>query len=390
MASYISSNNNRFYVAVEQNYGAAASIASQNRFPAVKLSAKQQLQKAQRKDKTGGRTFVGLPAGIRKETSYQVSTYLTSWTNPSAEPAYGPLFHAALGGAAQLYAGGTVASVANGTQVTFAAAHGLSSGQAVTFQGEMRFVTAIANAQTVILNAPFSNTLGAGSTLGPTATYSPATALPSATLFDYWDPSTAVHRVLPGAAVDKMALKINGDFHEFAFSGPSADLLDSTSFTSGQGGLTQFPPEPSLVAFNYTIVPGHLGQVWLGATPTRFYTMTGASLALSNNLDVRNLEFGSDLPRAVVPGERDVSMDVTLYEQDDTGTQALYQAARQRSPISAMFQLGQQSGQMFGAYMSGVTPEVPQYDDGETRLQWKFQGSRAQGSLNDELYIAFG
>ena len=390
MANYISSNNNRFYVAQEANYGAAAAVASQNRFPAVKLSARQQLEKARRKDKTGTRTFVGLPAGLRKETSYQLSTYLTSWTNPSQAPAYDPLFYAALGGAVQLYHGGTVASVANGTQVHFAAPHGLSAGQAVTFDGEMRFVAAIADPQTVIINAPFSNTLNAGASLGPTATYSPGAALPSATLYDYWDPSTAVHRILPGAAVDQWSIKINGDFHEFNFSGPAADLLDSTSFTSGQAGLTQFPAEPAQLPFNYTIVPGHMGQVWMGATPNRFYTLTSATLGLSNNLDVRNLEFGSDLPRAVVPGERDVTLDVTLFEQDDATTQSLYQAARQRSPVSVMFQLGEQSGQMFGAYMSGVTPEVPQYDDGETRLQWKFQGSRAQGSVNDELFVAFG
>ena len=61
--SYISSNNNRFYVALEQSYGNAAAIAAGNRIPAVKLTAKQQTEKVQRKDKTGSRTFAGNPAG---------------------------------------------------------------------------------------------------------------------------------------------------------------------------------------------------------------------------------------------------------------------------------------------------------------------------------------
>ena len=389
MASYVSSNNNRFYVAPEQNYGAAATITSQNRFPAVKLSAKQQPQNVQRKDKTGGRTFVGLPVGIRKQTSYDLSTYLTSWSSPSQPPAYGPLFQAALGGAPQLFQGGSVAS-ANGTTVHFSVPHGLSVGQGVTFGGEIRFVAAIGDAQSILLNTPFSNTLTAGAAIGPTATYAPATILPSTTLFDYWDPSTAVHRVLPGAAVDKMQVKVNGDFHEFEFSGPSADMLDSTSFNSGQANLTQFPAEPALAPFDYTIIPGHLGQVWLGSSPNQFFTLTNANVALNNNLDVRNLEFGSDLPRAVVPGEREVTMDFSLYEQNDAATQGLYQAARQRSPITVMIQLGEQSQQLFGVYMSSVVPQVPQYDDSETRLQWKFQGSRAQGGLNDELFVSFG
>jgi hypothetical protein len=389
MASYISSNNNRFYVVAEQSYGAAAAITGQNRFPAVKLSVKQQAEKVQRKDKTGSRTFVGLPAGIRKQTSYEMSTYMTSWLNQSQEPGYGPMFRAALGSPAKFFAGGPVAS-ASGSTITFPAAHGLSVGQGLTFEGEMRFVAAIGDAQTILLNTTFSNTLSAGSVLGPSVTYSPATVLPSATLFDYWDPSTAVHRLLVGAAVDKMQIKVNGDFHEFGFSGPCADLLDSTSFSSGQAGLTQFPAEPALASFDYSIIPGHIGQVWLGNTPNRFYTLTSANIGLSNDLDVRNLEFGSDLPRAVVPGERDVSMDVTLYQQDDMATQSLYQAARQRSPVSVMIQLGQQPQQLFGVYMSSLVPEVPQYDDSETRLQWKFQGSRAQGSLDDELFVSFG
>jgi hypothetical protein len=48
--SYISSNDNRFYVALEQGYGNAAAAATSNRIPAVKLTTKQQTEKAQRKD----------------------------------------------------------------------------------------------------------------------------------------------------------------------------------------------------------------------------------------------------------------------------------------------------------------------------------------------------
>ena len=55
-----------------------------------------------------------------------------------------------------------------------------------------------------------------------------------------------------------------------------------------------------------------------------------------------------------------------------------------------MFQLGEATGQLFGAYMPAMIPEVPQYDDRETRLQWKFENDRAQGTADDELYVAFG
>ncbi len=84
------------------------------------------------------------------------------------------------------------------------------------------------------------------------------------------------------------------------------------------------------------------------------------------------------------------TLNFRLFEMADAQTAGLYQAARQRSPIGVMLQLGEQTGQLFGAYMPAMVPEVPEFDDGETRLQWKFQNSRAQGTVNDELYIAFG
>lgn len=79
MASYISSNANRFYAGLESAYGQTPAITAQNRFPAVKLTAKNQLETADRRDKTGSRTFVGLPTGLRRTTSFNVTTYMTSW-----------------------------------------------------------------------------------------------------------------------------------------------------------------------------------------------------------------------------------------------------------------------------------------------------------------------
>ena len=85
--SYILSNDNRFYVALEQSYGAAAAISAGNRIPAVKLTTKQQIEKVQRADKTGSRTFAGNPSGLRKQTSFGLKTYMANWADPSAAAA---------------------------------------------------------------------------------------------------------------------------------------------------------------------------------------------------------------------------------------------------------------------------------------------------------------
>jgi len=244
------------------------------------------------------------------------------------------------------------------------------------------------DATTVHLNAPFSVAPQVGATAGATVTYLPATELPSASIYDYWSPATAVQRVLVGAAVDQMEILVNGDYHETRFKGVAGDLLDSTTFSGGRG-LDSFPEEPAVGAFDYSIVPGNMGQVWLGSSPKRFCTLTGASVVVKNDLDVRSREFGCSLPKAVAPGQRTVAAAFDLYSKDDEATQALYQAARQESPITVMFQLGEAAGQLMGVYLKSVVPDVPEFDDSENRLQWRFKGGRAQGTGDDEIVVAF-
>ncbi len=390
MSVYISSNANRFYCAAEATYGQVSAITASNRFPALKLSAKQKLEVTTRRDKTGSRTFAGLPVGGRRQTTFAVKTNMTSWNPQASAPSYGPLFQATMGAAPLAFQGGTAASGSSATTLNFTAAHGLTAGQAVKYAAEIRFVAAVIDSTHVQLNAPFALTPAAGASIGSTVTYLPASELPSISLYDYWSPSTAVQRILCGVGIDQLQVRVNGDYHEFDFSGSAQELIDSSSFASGIGQLSSFPAEPALAAFDYSIVPGHLGQVWLDNTPDRFFTLTDALVTLSNGLKLRANEFGASVPKGISPGTRAVSVDLKLFGQDDAASGGLYQAAKQQSPIAVMFQLGQQSGQLFGVYLKSVVPEVPEYDDSQTRLQWHFRDSRAQGTVDDEIAIAFG
>src|SRR5580704_8192066 len=144
MSCYISSNANRLYTALESAYGQVPAITAANRISAVKLTAKQDLEKATRKDKTGSRTFPGFPASLRPITSFDLTTYMTSWDNPAAgPPSYGPLFQASLGATPLFYPGGTAGAGSTATALSFNAPHGLVPQQAVTHGGELRFVEAI-------------------------------------------------------------------------------------------------------------------------------------------------------------------------------------------------------------------------------------------------------
>lgn len=388
--AYISSSANRWYCATEAGYGQIPSITAANRIPAVKLTAQQQRANSERKDKTGSRTWGGLPTGVRLQTTFDLKSYMMDWQDQTTLPPHGPMIEASMGNSGVLWAGGTATTGGDASVIKFSSPHGLIPGQAITSNGEIRFVSAVADGSTVVVNAPFSMAPAESDSIGTTANYSLSRELPSISLFDYWDPSTAVQRVLTGSAVDRMTVNLNGDFHEFEFKGQAQDIVDSASFTSGQGSMTTFPPEPPVAPFTYSVVPGNLGQVWLGAVPNQFFTVSAASVEIRNNLETRANEFGSTLPRAIAPGMRDVMVNLELFSQDDSVTAALYQAARQQSPVSMMFQLGQTNGQLVGIYLQSLVPDVPVFDDSEARLTWKFSNNRAQGTIDDEIMVAFG
>ena len=144
MSCYISSNNERVYVALESAYGTVPAITGANRIPLVKLTAKQVPEQTARKDKTGSRTFVGLPNTIRKTTSFRTQHVDdgVDGSDRGAEPGSAVsggdgrdagVLHRRNGGDGD---GPDGDSVHGGARV--------EPGQAVTFSGEMRFVAAIA------------------------------------------------------------------------------------------------------------------------------------------------------------------------------------------------------------------------------------------------------
>jgi hypothetical protein len=390
MNNCVLSNQNRFYAKLEPAFGQVPAIAGADRLSAVELKIRQRDELRDRRDKTGSRTFVGVAPGGRKRTQFDLTTYLMAGTNPGAPPAAGALFQAALGAAPLVFGGGTAGAGSTTTQIVFGGPHGLVAGQAFGSNGELRFVAAVNSPTSVTVNAPFSAAPASGAALSGAVTYQPAANLPSVSIFDYWDPATVVQRILTGATCGVFRVKVNADFHEFEFSGEAQDVLDSASFATGQGGLGTFPAEPALSAFSALPVPGNLGQAWMGATASQFVTVTKATLELDNDLDMRAREFGSSVPLCSSAGTRKVTAEIRLYERDDAATKGLYQAARAQTPIAVMFQLGQSAGQLFGAYLKAVVPKVPEFDDGERELEWSFTDCRAQGVMDDEIFVAFG
>lgn len=390
MACYISSRNNRYYAAVESTYGTVAAVTAAQRFSGLWLDAVQEHEQPRRRDKTGTRTNQGVAGELRKKTRFSLKTYLYNRDSGSAAPRYGALIEGALGATPKTVAGGASIAGSNGLSLSFGGAHGLSFGDAITVGQDLRFIAAVQDAQTVVLSAPLTATAQAGDLAGATVTYSPAVQMKGVSLYDYWSPDTALQRLLRGAAVDVMEIKVNADFHEFTFAGQAADLVDNKSFASGMGGLAAFPAEPTLEPLSDGPVPGHLGQAWIGAVPDQMHTLADARIRVKNNIDFRSRDFGGLAPRCIVAGDREVTVDLELYSQDRTMFDDLYRAARDRAAIPLMIQMGETPGAMCAVYVPMLVPAVPELLDGEERLRWRLRGSAALGTEEDEIHVSFG
>jgi hypothetical protein len=389
MACYISSRNNRNYAALEASYGTVAAVTAAARFNAVYLRAAQTTERPVRRDKLGTRTYQGLSGALKRTTTFSLKTYLYAREAASDPPRYGALVEAALGASPRVHPGGVAISTANGTQLTFSAAHGLQAGDAVGINGDLRFVDTVESNTVVGLCAPLTAATSSGNVSGGAVAYSPAKEIASASIYDYWTPADAVQRILRGAAVDTMGLHLCSDFHELKFDGLAADVIDNKSFTSGQGGLESFPGEPTVETLTDSPVPGHLGQAWIGMGPGQLFTLSDAKVTVKNNVDFRRKDLGSLDPRCLVAGDREVSVDLELYGRNAQIYDELYQAARFRNPIPLLLQMGETAGAMCAIYLPSFIPAVPEFLGDEERMQWKLSGSVAIGTEEDEIHVAF-
>ena len=195
MANYISSNANRFYVGLETAYGQAAGITAANRFPAVQLSAHQVLEQTKRRDKTGSRTFIGSPKMARRNTAYEVRNLFDIVDRIGSA-----VRRTFISGSAWWGARGQYGALHPAGAPVYNTANNCPSWAYLWFssflQWRIRFAVAFPDVSTMTLNAAFSVTPIAGTVLAPAVTYSLANLLPSVTLYDYWDPITAVQRVI--------------------------------------------------------------------------------------------------------------------------------------------------------------------------------------------------
>lgn len=387
MGCYINSTNERLYGALETEFGTAVNLTAQDRLSFRSLKLKEETIRASRRDKTGSRTRFAPHPEIRTENTFDLVCYFPGRDPANPTDAMTNLVESALGGERRPAGGLTVsATSANPAGLTFAAPHGLATGQGLRFGGQLRFVRAVPDANSVLLSAPFDNGITAGSALGISATLFPGEKPRSITLGNYWTPNGSLDRILAGSVIDEMEIALNSDFHGVRFRGVTREVASASSFAAGSTGLSQFPAEPSADYQSFLLVPGHIGRLFLGGI--EFYLLS-LSLRLKNQVDARVREFGLNVAPCYSADLREVSVQFGLYASTKEAVLGLHAMARQRQETDLSIQLGNKAGQLVGIHIPKFIPEIPEITDAESRVVMSYPSSLAYGVVNDEISIAF-
>lgn len=387
MASeYIATHSNRVYLKSEVDYPELNEMSEAQLAPVTSLRVSAKRKQLFRQDKTGYRSETPVLGPQRELVEVSMQAYGTGWDGGSTKTAISPLLESGFAAATTVGTSYTVSAVSGGT-ITFDADTDLSVGSALVFGQEMRFVAAVAGPRDVTLNAPFTMEPSTGSALLGSAGLRAGDSVRPMSVLDTWNPTQAVQRFMSGVTADKLTIEINNDFLEVGMKGYAQNLFDSVSGVGGAGFV--FPPAPvgagSMLA---SPIAGHLGQAILGIEGTRVCTLTEAKISIDNNIEPRTDEFGCYGTKAFVLGKRRVTLDMTLFERNDSLSQALYASAANNVPVPVMLQIGNQQGGMFGIYLPAVLFALPDFDDKQARLLWRFQASLALGAENDEIFIA--
>ncbi|MDX2267837.1 MAG: phage tail tube protein [Bryobacter sp.] len=387
MASeYIATHSNRIYLKSETDHPAMGDMSEAVLAPVTSLRVNTRRQQLFRQDKTGFRTDTPVLGPQRELIEVSLGAYGVGWDGGATKTAISPLLESGFSAQANVGANYTVAAVAGAT-LTLGEDSTLTVGAALLFGTELRFVTAVSGLREVTLNAPFTVEPSLGATLQGCLNLGVGDATHTMSLLDNWNPSQAVQRFLTGVVANRLTVAVNNDFLDLSVDGFARNQYDSVNGVVS--GEFTFPTEPagtgSLLA---SPIAGHLGQAVVGVDHQNVCTLTEATITIDNNIEPRTDEFGCYTTKAYTLGKRRVTVDFTLFERNDAFSQSLYAQAVNNVPVPVMFQLGTQPGAMLGIYLPAVLLSMPEFDDRQSRLLWRFQGSLALGGQNDEIFLA--
>jgi hypothetical protein len=380
---YVSTLSNRIFIQSENDQPGTQNFETARLAPLTALQIRNSRKQIFRRDKTGYRGEQPVIGPQRELVEFKTEGYGTGWDGGAGKPAVSVLLESGLCAPTALGSAYPVQSV-SGTNVTLSQDAMLAVGMGVSFGSEIRFIVAVLGARDFTLNAPFTVEVANGNVLDGCANVQPGDSARTMALLETWSPAEAVQRVMRGAVIDELTIRVNNDFLEIAAQGYAKSLTDSAS----SGGTANTVPPAPLGQLPAAPIAGHLGQVWMNSPAARVCTLTQAEIRIDNNIEPRTEEFGCYGAKDYLLGRRTVRLDLSLYGRNDELSHELYAKARNNEPVSVMLQIGNQPGSMFAVYLPAVLLPIPVFDDSDTRLLWRFRDAVALGLQNDEVFIA--
>jgi hypothetical protein len=158
-------------------------------------------------------------------------------------------------------------------------------------------------------------------------------------------------------------------------------VLDSdiyaTADSISKGGLTQaaFPTEPASPITNGVAPPGFTGLITLDGNSYTTYRTGSITLDVARELPMDG--FNSYYGLAPAAGERNVTSDWSMYDDDSAILQTLKQKAYAGTKISITFQIGTVAGSTWVFALKNILLPKPKFDYSGKRRVVQFSAARA-------------
>ena len=206
--------------------------------------------------------------------------------------------------------------------------------------------------------------------------------------------ANATQMVAFNTLIQKMEATFGGDVPLLTFSGEAGwvydndQAADSGTSSSAKGGLSAFPAEPSAPVVNGTHPPGF--KVTATIDSNAYTNILSGKVALDvmrELLKIGNTEFAG----AGALGDRTVSLDWSMADNDSANLRSLKQKAISRTPVNAVFTVGTIAGNRWVHTLSNIIVPKPTYGESGTRRTVSFSGAIAYPSaigLADQYTLA--
>lgn len=234
---------------------------------------------------------------------------------------------------------------------------------------------------------------------GTSVVYAPADV---ANCLDIWayaknvsgtQPAGLTQRVALASAVSQIKFNIGQDFATADFSGESWWVLDTDQFSTAdataKGGLASFPTEPASPTLNGSAVQGFVGTITLDG---QAYTGIIRSAVITYGM-IREFPkdvFNNFYPSAPIPGFRDVTVDLNLYDDDGSTLSALKAKIFNNTAFNASFVVGTTAGNIWTFALNNLQiPAKPTYDNSQTKraLSITAQAHQSTSTAKDEFSL---